>query len=97
MAEGQGIESNREGDDHTSLGTTLGEKTARPQGQEPHAQTESTQETSETFADLPEDERETTEDGSGEENSDQVTALHGIADRRTHDINNQDLHLTHQW
>lgn len=86
VTEAQGVESNSECNDHSSLGTTFRKQTTRPQGQEPHAQTESTQKASKPFTNLSENEGETTKDGTGEENCNQIATLHGIADRRAHDI-----------
>lgn len=93
MTERQGVESNGESNNHASLGTTLGEKSTGFQSQEPHAQTKSTQQAPEAFADLSEHEGQTAKDSSSEEHGHQITTLHSIANWRAHYIN--DKYLIH--
>jgi hypothetical protein len=90
MAERQTIKPNRKRDDHASSRTIFGQKATRFQGEEPHAETEAAQETAQSFTDLFENERETTKDGTSEEDGYDITALHSITHGWTHHVYNED-------
>jgi hypothetical protein len=90
MAERQAIKPNRERDNHSSLWSIFSQKSTGFQGKEPHANTEAAQETPQSFADLLEDHRKTTEDSTSEEDGYDIAALYSITHGWTHHIYNED-------
>lgn len=65
------------------------DQTTRAKDQQPHGQTESSQQASQTFCDLAEDERETAKNDASHEGGDEISPLDGITDRRGHHVDDQ--------